>query len=1107
MECPSCRTEVREGSKFCDECGAPVPTRCPACGGTNRAGAKFCSDCGAKLGRPGGSVPPPASAPGTTAAPRSSAERRQLTVLFCDLVGSTALSSRLDPEDLREIIGAYHGCVAETVDRLDGFVAKYMGDGVLVYFGYPQAHEDDPERAVRAGLDLVAAVHALKPHRDLELQCRVGLATGLVVVGDLVGAGEARERGIVGETPNLAARLQAHAAPGSVVIAESTHGLTSGLFEYQDLGPVEVRGFAEPIHAYEVLRLSPVESRFEALHGASLTPLVDREEEIGLLLRRWRRARNGKGQVVLLAGEPGIGKSRIATALQERLRDEPHTWLCCFCSPYHGNDPLHPIIGQLTRAAGLERDDAPEARLEKLEALLAPTSPPVDDVALLADLLSVPTAGRYPPLDLTPRRRKERTFEALLRQLELLAGQRPVLMVYEDVHWIDPTSRELLDLMVERVQRLPALLLVTFRPEFQPPWTGLPHVTALALSRLDRREGAALVEAVIGDRMLPADIVEEIIERADGVPLFVEELTKAVVEASAHGSSEDAMASMPRPALAVPATLHASLMTRLDRLGPSVRDVAQIGAAIGREFSYELLAAITGRSDAELQVALDRLVGTGLVFRRGTPPQSTYLFRHVLVQETAYGTLLRGRRQELHTSIAGTLEERWPDLAETQPELLAHHCTQASLVERAADYRRRAGERALRRSAITEAISHATKGIELVRTLPGSPAQVQRELDLQMLIGQAWIARRGYSARETIDAFARARVLVEALGDVSQQFPVLWGIWAAQHVGMALPEQQETIDQIFALAQQHPTSERLSAAHRVKAVICETRGELLSAREHLEQAIALYDPEQHGASGFTLGNDIGVSALSHLVWVLWLLGYPDQSMRRDAETLALAHRLAHKHSLAFGLWYSAIADVFRRDPARARERSAALLRLGEQEEFGLWTPGAAVIRGWAMTHEGQGPAGIEWIRRGIEEWTSVRAEMARPFFFGLLAEAYAAEGELRRGLDAITEGIEAVERTGQRWPEAELYRLRGELLAALPNGEAEPAFARAIHVARHQSAKSWELRAACGLARLWRAQGKRQEVRDLLAPVYGWFTEGFDTPDLREAKTLLDELR
>ncbi len=396
MECPSCRTEVPEGSKFCDGCGAPVPTRCPACGGTNRAGAKFCSDCGAKLGRPGGSVPPPASAPGTTAAPRSSAERRQLTVLFCDLVGSTALSSRLDPEDLREIIGAYHGCVAETVDRLDGFVAKYMGDGVLVYFGYPQAHEDDPERAVRAGLDLVAAVHALKPHRDLELQCRVGLATGVVVVGDLVGAGEARERGIVGETPNLAARLQAHAAPGSVVIAESTHGLTSGLFEYQDLGPVEVRGFAEPIHAYEVLRPSPVESRFEALHGASLTPLVGREEEIGLLVRRWRRARSGEGQVVLLAGEPGIGKSRLATALPERLRDEPHTWLRCFCLPYHGNDHLHPIIGQLARAAGLARGDAPEARLEKLEALLARTSPPAGDVALLAELLSVPTAGRYP---------------------------------------------------------------------------------------------------------------------------------------------------------------------------------------------------------------------------------------------------------------------------------------------------------------------------------------------------------------------------------------------------------------------------------------------------------------------------------------------------------------------------------------------------------------------------------------------------------------------------------------------------------------------------------------------------------------------------------------
>ena len=683
----------------------------------------------AKKSEPGVAV---AAAAPAAPHPQDAAERRQVTVMFSDLVGSTALSARMDPEDLREVISAYQKCVAEAVKRFGGFVAKYMGDGVLVYFGYPQAHEHDAERAVRAGLELIAAVAELKT--PTPLQTRVGIATGLVVVGDLIGSGEAQERGIVGETPNLAARLQGIAEPNMVVIAEGTRRLLGNLFELQDLGAKDLKGIAGPVRAWAALRASSAEGRFEAMHATGLTALVGREEELELLLRRWSKAKTGEGQVVLLSGEAGIGKSRLTAALLERLASEPHTRLRYFCSPQHTDSAFYPIIGQIERAAGLAHEDTPQARLDKLDAMLVQTSTSKQDAALFAEMLSLPNDGRFPALDLAPEQRRQKTLEALTSQLAELARRQPVLMIFEDAHWTDPTSLEAFGRTVDRIKALPVLLIVTFRPDFNAPWAGQSHVTSLALNRLGEREAAAIIAQLVGNKELPADVSAEIVERTDGIPLFVEEMTKAVLEAESEGEARRTVAAVPSPALAVPASLHASLMARLDRLGPA-KEVAQIGSAIGREFSHALLAAVVRKPEAELGSALERLIAAGLLFRQGVPPHASYLFKHALVQDAAHGTLLRKPRHALHARIAETLESQFAEIAETQPELLAHHCAEAGLNEKAVGYLLKAGQQAYVRSAMTEAVAQFQKGLDLLPSLPDDRGRQQHEIDLQIGIG------------------------------------------------------------------------------------------------------------------------------------------------------------------------------------------------------------------------------------------------------------------------------------------------------------------------------------------------------------------------------------
>ena len=667
----------------------------------------------------------PATAAPVTPQPHDAAERRQLTVMFVDLVGSTALSARLDPEDMREIVGAYHRSCAEQITKAGGFVAKYMGDGVLAYFGYPQAHEHDAERAVLAGLALVKAVPKLSTMAGSPLQVRIGIATGLVVVGDLIGMGAAQEQAVVGDTPNLAARLQALAEPNMVVIAEGTRRLLGNLFEFEDLGAKNLKGIAGPVRAWAALRASSAEGRFEALHTTGLTALVGREEELELLLRRWSRAKSGEGQVVLLSGEAGIGKSRLTAALLDRLSGEAHTRLRYFCSPQHTDSAFYPIIGQMERAAGLAHDDKPQAKLDKLDAVLAQTSTSTEDAALFAEMLSLPNDGRYPALELAPEQRRQRTLEALTSQLAELARQQLVLMIFEDAHWVDPTSLEVLGRTVDWIKTFPALLIVTSRPEFNAPWVGQSHVTSLTLNRLREREAAAIIAHLVGNKGLPADVLAEIVERTDGIPLFVEEMTKAVLEAESEGAARRTVAAVPSPALAVPASLHASLMARLDRLGPA-KEVAQIGSAIGREFSHALLASVARKSEAELGSALERLVQAGLLSRQGMPPQASYLFKHALVQDAAYGTLLREPRRALHARIAKAIESQFAQIAETQPETLARHCTEAGLIEKAATLWGKAGLRSLESSALVEAVAQLTRALDQIASLPGDASPASR---------------------------------------------------------------------------------------------------------------------------------------------------------------------------------------------------------------------------------------------------------------------------------------------------------------------------------------------------------------------------------------------
>jgi predicted ATPase/class 3 adenylate cyclase len=1038
--------------------------------------------------------------------PLDEAGRRHLTVMFCDLVGSAALSTHLDPEDMWRVVASYQGAIGAVIGRYQGMIAQYMGDGVLAYFGYPVAHEDSAAQAVRAALEIVDVVTSLRTDVGTALQARIGIATGTVVMNDLLVNEIPAEKAIVGETPNLAARLQSLAEPGTVLICPNTRQLAGGYFNYRDLAPLPLKGFAQPISASQVLGMSGVASRFEAMHTSSLPPLFGREEEMDLLLRRWRQATQEEGRVVVLTGEPGIGKSHIAVALDERLQNESHITLRCFCSAHHTHSALFPFINQLERAAKFRHTESPQEKLSKLDTLLAQSTHDPEHVAVLANLLTLPTDDQHRLKTLTPQKRKEKTFAALLAQLYGLTARQPLLIIFEDVQWIDPTSLELLAAIVEHVPQLRALLLVTARPQFTPPWPSYSYLTTIALTRLGKRDGAALILRLAGGKTLPKDVMDQILEHTDGVPLFIEELTKMVLESGLLRERDGAyVLAGPLPPLAIPTTLQASLTARLDRLSP-VRDVAQIGAVVGREFHYELLTAVARLPRQRLDEALDQLVRSELMFCRGEIPHAFYTFKHALVRDAAYAGLLKSRRVHLHAATANALEQKFPDVAQTQPEIVAYHYTQASSCEKALHYWYEAAKRSAARSAHNEAVGHLKQGLAQIPNIDDPMLRNKSELLLQTSLGNSLRAIKGWSADSVRQAYTRALQLCKESGLDEHTFPAAFGLWTGNFVHGALGEAQALAEQFINTAEIVDDPIYKVLAHEALGFTLFAQGKFAAAHAELEGSISMCEDSDTAAYLDRSAQDPRVHVRLYDGWALWFLGYPDRALQICNEARRYADTSEHPFSKAMARTISLRVHQLRGEAAVVAGQASAAIALCEEHEFAHYLAMAMILRGWAKARQGEFDKGIAEIQEGLEKVRALGALLYEPYILGLMGDECITNKRYEQAFDVLEQARSKLnEENSEHFYAAEIYRLLGEtyLRSHQDLDQAEHYLCEGLKIAREQKTKSLELRLCVSIYDLSQLRQKDGTYRSQLGEIYAFFSEGFDTTDLVTAKARL----
>ena len=1040
-----------------------------------------------------------------SALPSAEAERRQLTVMFADLVGSTALSLELDPEHLRDVIRAYQDACAGAVSRFDGYIAQFLGDGVMVYFGFPRAHEDDAERAAHAALELLTAVRRLPALESVHVEVRIGIATGVVVVGDIVGQAAAKENMVVGDTPNLAARLQGVAEPGTVLVSERTRQLAGNQFVYEEAAIGALKGFAEPVRAWRIVGERRGQSRFGARH-TGLSAFIGREREVELLLERWRQAASGEGQVVLLSGEAGIGKSRIVEALRERITDPNFRHLRYQCSPYHVGSPFYPVIQQLEFAAGLSPEDDADTRLEKLAALLRLSAATPETVALLAGLLAIPTGGRYPSMQLAPQAYRAALLQALVNTLEGLAASHPMLFFVEDLHWIDPSTAEMFERIIDRFSALPVLLVATYRPDYVPQWTSYPHCTVLTLNRLSRESCARLITETASGRSLPVELVEQIIARTDGVPLFVEELTKTMLESDLLTATDDGyVLKGPLLPLAIPSTLQDSLMARLDQRSDA-REVAQLAAVIGRRFSHAILAAVANEDDDALQGALDELLQSGLIYRRGGAADAVYEFKHALVRDIAYQSMLKSRRAMHHAAIARALETHFPAVAEREPAMMAHHFSEAGLIPAAIDQWRRAGAQAVARSAGQEAAGHFKRALAMIEASDGADRH-RLELAIRIDLGPVLMTIGGFASQETIDCYRRARELCDLTGDRTHLFPATWGIWcASNHLGRA--EASRLADELIEIGRAQSDSGLLLEAYHAAWTSSLRDRDLKSTYEYATRGIELYRPDRHHRHTFQYGgHDPGVCCRMVAAMTQCVRGFVSEARELAVAGVDLAQRLGHPFSHAMAVSFSATVFAFRREPREVADRAELSREICDKHGFPQLAATALCLAGWANAAQGQLHAGLPLMVQGID--LARRIGVTRiSFHLNLMAEAYGWAGDTDRGFAALEQAQSAIRDTGeQRW-EAETFRIMGDLhlQARDPHDHrAELAYRRALEIARTQDAKLFELRAATGLARSL-GPARASEARGTMAPIVDWFAPADDIQDVRDARTLLDEL-